>query len=72
MAYLSTIQSLEEMKAAHITLAMAATEVDIVAMYLDLAELMSHQLRMLLGTAPEMMAIEPNCTCVLSCELMNA
>lgn len=44
MAYMSTIQALEEMKDAHITLGLAANDVDIVAMYIDLAELMSHQL----------------------------
>lgn len=71
MAYLATIQSLEEMRAAHITLAMAAKDVEIVAMYIDLAELMSHQLRVLLETSPSA-ANDPACICMLSCELLVA
>jgi hypothetical protein len=71
MAYLATVQSLEELKAAHITLAMEATEIDIIAMYIDLAELMSHQLRVLLETAPKA-ANDPACASNLSGELLAA
>jgi hypothetical protein len=71
MAYLTTVQSLKEMRAAHITLAMAARDVDIVAMYIDLAELMSHQLRVLLEMSPNA-ANDPACICMLSCELLAA
>jgi len=71
MAYLATVQSLEELKAAHITLAMEATEIDIVAMYIDLAELMSHQLRVLLETTPKA-ANDPACASNLAGELLAA
>jgi hypothetical protein len=72
MAYLSTIQSLEEMKDAHITLALAANDVDIVAMYIDLAELMSHQLHILLQRSRQTVAVEAACNCILSCGIIIA
>jgi hypothetical protein len=49
------------MKDAHITLALAANDVDIVAIYIDLAELMSHQLHILLQSSRQTVAVQAAC-----------